>query len=171
MPKNLIIAILTAAILAAAPAASFPDDKDTICEESLQHYKDGMDFFELGLFEKAGAEFTRAIEISPYFAEAYVALGNVYSIFRRYDKAIGCYRKAIVLNPNISEAHMGIGMAAVYEGDYQLAASAYQHAIQINYNNAKAYLFLGKVNKLMGDDKSAEENLGKAKELYDKDKK
>ena len=166
MPKDLIALMLAAAILAAAPAASLAEDTDTICAESLQHYNMGMELFELGIFEKAGVEFTKAVEISPYFAEAYVALGNVYSVFRRYDKAVECYSKAIVINPELSEAHMGLGMASIYAGDYAQAANAYKYAIQLNYNNAKAYLFLGKVEKLMGDDKSAKENLDKAKELY-----
>lgn len=158
--------ILAAAILTAAAPACLADSKDTICAESLQHYKEGMDMFEMGSFERAGIEFEKAVAISPYFAEAYVALGNVWSVLRKYDKAVDCYQKAIVINPELSEAHMGLGMAYVYEGDYDKAARAYQNAIKLNYKNAKAYFFLGKVDELRGDDKSAKENIDKSKELY-----
>jgi Tfp pilus assembly protein PilF len=164
MPKHFfIISILILALV--APVLAW--DSEPVAPESIQHYKNGVDQFELGNFSGAELELLKAIEISPHYPEACVALANVYSVKRCYAKAIIFYQKAIALRPNTSEAYMGLGMAAVCEGDYDLAALAYQHAIEINYNNAKAFMCLGKIYKYMGQNDNAKASLSRAKDIFE----
>lgn len=164
MPKHIL---LISFLMLSISTPAFAWDSDPVAPESIQHYKTGVEQFELGNFPDAEHELVRALEISPNYPEACVALANVYSVGRCYSKAMAYYKKAILLRPGMSEAHMGLGMAAVCEGDYDLAALAYQHAIAINYNNAKAFMCLGKIYKQMGQNENARESLVKAKEIYE----
>lgn len=164
--------LLISTIILSITAITMPSqawDSDPVDPASIQHYKSGVDQFELGNFADAEKELVRALDISPHYPEACMALANVYSVQRCYAKAIIFYKKTIVLRPNMSEAYMGLGMAAVCEGNYDLAAMAYQQAVAINYNNAKAFMCLGKIYKQIGQNDNARESLEKAKEIYEQD--
>ena len=54
---------------------------------------------------------TKAINIDPKYAEAYLQLGNLEASRHEYQKAIGFYSKAIEVNPQLSEAHYRLGVA------------------------------------------------------------
>lgn len=61
----------------------------TLKGEPLMNLSTAGDYYDLGV------DFTRAIQLNPYFAEAYTNSGNVYADLRKYDLAIIDYNIAL----------------------------------------------------------------------------
>ena len=62
----------------------------------------GDAYFEKEEYDKAIAEFSRAIELDPNYAEAYYKRGVAYLRKDKYDEAIADLTKAIELDPRIA---------------------------------------------------------------------
>ena len=107
----------------------------------------------LGLrdYDRAIADYGRAIEIDPQHAAAFYGRGNAYQRKGRYDRAIKDYDRAIEIVPSNAAAFLGRGLAyqdkARYdfdaylnEGQYEtLAIRDYDKAIRLNPKNAAAF--------------------------------
>jgi len=62
----------------------------------------GDAYFEKEEYDKAGADYTRAIELEPNLAVAYYNRGVAYLRKDKYDEAIADLTKAIELDPRIA---------------------------------------------------------------------
>ncbi len=71
----------------------------------LAYNNRGMVFYKAGVFDKAIADFDRAIGMDPEYAKAYYNRGSTYDKMGELDKAIVDYRKTISLDPYYYEAH------------------------------------------------------------------
>lgn len=60
---------------------------------------------------------TKAVEIDPKLAPAYLQLGVVYGDRGDYAKAIAAYKRAVEINPQLEEAHYRLGLAYQRTGD------------------------------------------------------
>jgi Flp pilus assembly protein TadD len=67
-------------------------------DKSIDHYGQGLDYYNKGEYEHAIAEFTKAIEINSRDAEAYLKRGNAYDHIGEHDLAISEFTKAIEIN-------------------------------------------------------------------------
>ena len=65
----------------------------------------GLKLYKESKFEEAIAEFSRAIEINPKYANAYMRRGICYHDTKKYDLAVADYDKAIIINPKDEWAH------------------------------------------------------------------
>ena len=70
-----------------------------------------MAYYIKGDFDRAFADFTKAIELEPGFAQAYVDRGNIAYFSQQFAKAITDYSRAIDLDPNNAEAYSRRGLA------------------------------------------------------------
>ena len=66
-------------------------------DESVTHYNLGNAYYEQGKLNEAIAEYKKAIEIDPDFADAYYNLGNVYDEREELEQAIVHYKEFIRL--------------------------------------------------------------------------
>ena len=57
-----------------------------------------------GNFDKALADYNKAIELNPNYADAYCNRGNAWFAKGDHDKAFADYDKAVRLNPNLALA-------------------------------------------------------------------
>jgi tetratricopeptide (TPR) repeat protein len=67
------------------------------------------------LFDQAIEAYSKAIELRPFFAEAYVGLGDAKAAKSDTDGAIAAYQKALVYNPVNPRVHMSLGK--IYYGE------------------------------------------------------
>jgi tetratricopeptide (TPR) repeat protein len=102
------------------------------------------------------AEYIKAIELKPDFAEAYYRLAIVYGGMNKYEKQFKAFDKAISLKPDYAEAYCDLGFAHLwgntaksisypdFNGEMKLAIKAFQSAIKIKPDYVEAFAGLGK---------------------------
>jgi tetratricopeptide (TPR) repeat protein len=63
-----------------------------------------MSYKNLGDYEQAIRDHTKAVEISPNFAAAYYNLGCVYWIQKNWQEVVGAWEKCLEINSNYEKA-------------------------------------------------------------------
>jgi tetratricopeptide (TPR) repeat protein len=101
------------------------------------------------------AEYIKAINLKPDFAEAYNRLAGVYGQMNKYEKQFKALDKAISLKPDDAEAYCDLGFAHLWTntaksssypdfyGERKLAVKAFQKAIKIKPDYVEAFRGLG----------------------------
>ena len=107
-------------------------------DTAANHLNQGVALYEAGEYEKAVAEYTKAIELDPKLASAYYNRGLAYFKMRQYDSALADFNKAIELDPRSSTAWVGRGIALEGLGKYKEALEAYNKSLEINPNDQRA---------------------------------
>jgi superkiller protein 3 len=98
------------------------------------------------LFDQAVEAYNKAIELRPFYADAFVGLGDAKAAKSDIDGAIAAYQKALVYNPVNPRVHMSLGK--IYYGEkglYYEAVTAYKKAIELDPNSVDAHMGLGEV--------------------------
>src|SRR5947209_1204907 len=76
-----------------------------------QYYRSGIAKKASGDLDGAIADYTKAIEINPRYAGAYINRGVARKMKGDFDGAIADYDRAISLNPRLKEAYNNRGLA------------------------------------------------------------
>ena len=97
------------------------------------------------------ADYTKAIEINPKFAESYVGRANIYTRTGDFDRAIADATKAIEIDPKNRDAHDNRGLAYGRKGDYDHAIADSTTVIEIDPKNSHAYGVRGNAYEGKGD--------------------
>jgi len=109
-------------------------------------------FNHLKQYDKAVAEYTKAIAVNPKNDEAYIARARDYIELRKYDKAVDDCTTVIRLNPKDEEAYKLRGDALCLSKQFEKAIPDFSKAIDLDPQNcwralgarADAYDKLGK---------------------------
>ncbi|MGD8538872.1 MAG: protein kinase [Candidatus Aminicenantes bacterium] len=93
-------------------------------------------------FETAERMYSRAIEIDPLYALAYIGMGNLFEYhFVLYDREqdmeimLQNYQKAYELAPDMAESNVGLGWYHFYHQDNDSAYKYYKRAFELNPND------------------------------------
>ncbi|MBR1775698.1 tetratricopeptide repeat protein [bacterium] len=88
-----IAALLVLSIAIPAFAAEIPVD-------AKLDYNQGIDFYKLGMYERAIESFRSAVRTYPDYTDAYYNLGTVLEYLKQYAEALSAYKQVYVRNPN-----------------------------------------------------------------------
>jgi tetratricopeptide (TPR) repeat protein len=137
------------------------------------YYSRGIEYGDLGQWDKAIDDYSIAIEIDPKFSDAYSNRGVAYGNLGLWDKAIDDYKRAIEIDPKISMTYSDCGIAYGNLGQWDKAISNYNKAIEIDpkftqaySNRGIAYANLGQFNEAISDFSKAIEIDPKFVEAY-----
>ncbi len=98
------------------------------------------------LFDQAVEAYQKAIELRPFYADAYIGLGDARAAKGEVDEAILSYRKALQHNPGNPRVHMSLGKIYYAEkGLYYEAVGSYKKAIELDSQLVEARVGLGEV--------------------------
>ena len=118
------------------------------------------------LFDQAVEAYNKAIELRPFYADAYVGLGDAKAAKSDVDGAIAAYTRALAHNPINPRVHMSLGKIYYTEkGLYYESVTAYKKAIDLDVNSVEARMGLGEVYEDKGLYKEAIEEYRKVIDL------
>lgn len=110
-----IAAILMLSACMSVYAAEIPVD-------AKLDYNQGIDFYKLGMYERAIESFRSAIRAYPDYVDAYYNLGTVLEYLKQYAEAINVYKQVYIRNPNDYEVIYKLALMSSKIEDYNQAA-------------------------------------------------
>ena len=125
----------------------------------------GAVYVGLGHLEEAVANYTRALQIKPDFAEAHNNLGNVLKSLGKPEEAVASYHRALLIKPDFAEAHSNLGDALNDLGKPEEAVASYHRALQIKPDFVVAHNNLGAALNDLGKPEEAVSSLTKALQI------
>jgi tetratricopeptide (TPR) repeat protein len=144
------------------------------------HNKLGICYQHLGEQGQARAEYERAVELRPDYAEAWNNLGTLDHAMRAYDRAVVAYDKAIALQPGNPVFYKNLGLAWLAQDRVEEALTAWSRALGLDpailtaadpesipageSNLGRQYYLYAKLVAARGDVATALELLGTARD-------
>lgn len=124
------------------PVAATPVEELKKNEEFSAEYKQGILYAKNEQYEKAIAEWLKALEKNKENTEIYYNLGIAYTIVGKLDDAIAVWQKALTINPLLANLHYVIGLTYKEKGNFELAEASFKKTMEIdpNYPDAKNVL-------------------------------
>ncbi|MBF0122698.1 MAG: tetratricopeptide repeat protein [Candidatus Omnitrophica bacterium] len=110
-------------------------------------YVDG----QKGDLNSAIAQYAKAIELDPLYADAYYARGYVYSQIKNFTAAIADYTKELQIRPNDAKAYYARASIWDEQGDFVHAIDDYNKLIELSPRDASAYNSRGVAYGKQGD--------------------
>ena len=86
-----------------------------------------------------------ALEKSLFAPEAWIVLGNCYSLQKEHENALKFFNRAIQLNPTFAYAHTLSGHEFVYNEDFTKAKKCFEFALNIDLRHYNAWWGLGNI--------------------------
>lgn len=124
---------------------------EAILERGYERHKDFGIAFNLGRVEymkgryAAAEAYTReCIALAPYFADAYVSLGQIELRQVRPIEAQASMRRAVEITPDDERFHTSYGTVLAFNGDCAAANEQFQAALRLNPADASAEAQLGR---------------------------
>jgi tetratricopeptide (TPR) repeat protein len=85
-------------------------------------YNQGIDFYKLGMYERAIESFRSAIRTYPDYVDAYYNLGTVLEYLKNYSEATTVFKQIYIRNPHDYEVIYKLANLAAKNQDYTKAA-------------------------------------------------
>ena len=108
------------------------------------------------------AEFKRAIDLYPAYAEPHMGIGEAYTYAEDYSAAIVWYREIVARNPRFALGYGYLGKTFVRVHQYDSAIVYLKKVVDMEPSNANAYNSLGLAYQSKGDPETARLLLSKA---------
>lgn len=153
-------------------SAGRPDAALARYNEALEFAEDGEDsevFFNMGIaykakgeLPKAVAEYERALELTPQYAEALNNLGNIRKDQKMYDEAIAHLELSIKVFPGNPKTHNNLGTVYAMKGDVNKAVLYFAKAVHLQPTYFEARRNLGVAYRQQGRFAAAERELSAA---------
>jgi len=118
---------------------------------ALKYYTSGMEKYNATNYEIAIGDFSKAIEASPEFVEAYFQRGCAKHYSDDYNGAISDFDKAIELRPDSEVFYKQRGSSKTMLKDYKGAIEDCDKAIEIKPDYDKAYALRGILKIELGE--------------------
>ena len=113
-------------------------------------------------YSLALAEFRRAIELYPAYAEPHMGIGEAYTYKKDYSAATQWYKDIVARNPRFAAGFISLGNTFVSVGDHANAIASFHKALAITPNDAAANYVLGSAYETQGDTGNARLYLDRA---------
>jgi tetratricopeptide (TPR) repeat protein len=131
-----------------------------------EFYHQGLEKSKQKDYTGAIEDFTRALQLAPYFADAYLRRGLAYYDSGEILQAVSDYTEVLKLNPQSVEAYYCRALARVGLKNLPGALEDVDKAIRLNSNYAPAYSLRGTVRRKQGFIQDEIANFKKAAELF-----
>lgn len=134
----------------------FPDDAPWV------YGARGIEYADLGNYQRAIKDFDRAIELDPEDAKTYCNRGLAYASLGNHRRAIEDYNKGIEVDSQYAQTYLNRGALYGQLGNYQKAIKDFGTAIELDPQFAQAYSNRGLAYQRLGRYQPAIEDFDKA---------
>ena len=134
-------------------------------EDANSYNNRGIVSAQKGQYETAIANFARAFQRNPVFAEAYFNRGHVYVAIGQLSRGISDFSKAVEIKPGFAEGFIDRGLIYAAMSQYDLAVSDFSRAVEIDPTRADVYFRRSLVCCAKGEYDQAWEDVHKIKSL------
>ena len=163
MTARILFRITALILVGMAGPLPFSDAEDPPLPTARANAEKAHAFYMRGLarakteeWDKAVAEFRRALEIAPAFFDVYMELGEIYRSLERYSEAIEAYESVLRIRPKHVEAMVVLGLTYErmgwkidYVANYEKAVKVYDLAAKIDPTNDSALPLLGSAHEAL----------------------
>ncbi|MBM3253265.1 MAG: tetratricopeptide repeat protein [Candidatus Omnitrophica bacterium] len=118
----------------------------------------GTAYSKKGQYEKAIADFTKALEINPKYISVYNNRGDAFSKKEEYEKAIADFTEALKVDPEHASTYYNRGTIYAKKAEYEKAIADFTEALKINprdeetlNNRGATYAQKGQYDKAISD--------------------
>lgn len=119
------------------------------------HREQGVALLGTGDRDEAIAAFSRALQLIPFYTEAWFDRGTAYAEKGDYDRAIADFDRAIELRPKDGDTHFNRGTAHLHNGNCDQALIDFDNAIGLKPSLAEAYFSRGVIRQRLGMNRRA----------------
>lgn len=126
--------------------------------DAREAYDAGLRLLKATRYEQAALNFSRTIDLTPGFAEAYRMRGRVYVSQSNSDAAIRDFTKVLELNPKDPSALVERGFAWLEKKAFPNAVADANGAIALDARSGRAYTLRATARRAMGDSRTAIED-------------
>lgn len=139
--------------------------------DSVNAYLDGFSSYQDGDFSEAEGSFLESIDIYSGNLAAYIDLGNLYFLQKKYKDCRDILERALLVadQPSKAKIHSNLGMVAISAGDVGTATYHLEEALKIDPKNIHALNNHGLLMEKLGDGDRAKEDYKNAILLQPKD--
>ena len=117
----ILVSLFLATAAWAAGTTPTPSGGSDKRETANEYFEKGLEYREAENWTESAAQFEKAVQADPEYAEAYSNLGYAYRKQGMFDKAVRTYNKAIELDSELAAAHEYLGEAYVQMGQMDKA--------------------------------------------------
>jgi tetratricopeptide (TPR) repeat protein len=111
----------------------------------------GSLYHDYGEYDKAIADYSKAIHLDPYNLDAYYFRGMTYGKMREYDRAVRDFRAAIDIDPYFIDAYRMMGFTYYEMRQYDHALELYDYALELTSDDPLLYLYRGDIHYMRED--------------------
>jgi len=122
--------------------------KDPYIEGRLanEHFRLGNQYYDLGRFKEAIAEYRKALKLRPNFPDITTRLGIAFREIGDLEAATKCFIKAQKINPKYLPAFIHLGIIYYMKGFVDMAIREWKKALAIDPENRDAGIYLSFVS-------------------------
>jgi tetratricopeptide (TPR) repeat protein len=151
--KWLIAGTAAALVLVAAGVATF-NYIESAPQRSDKEFQEGMKNMRPGKYREAVVHLTKALEISPGRADAYLERADAHRTLQEQDLALADFESAALLNPNLAAAHNGIAVIYIDRHDFPRALEELNKSLALQ-PNLEAYYHRAEILEAQGEHQKA----------------
>ena len=129
------------------------------------HNKKGLCYTELGMYDSAQVQISKAIDLSPSNSIYFYNQGRNYFFQNNFESSLNAYNRSISLYDEYSNCYINRGFLYAQMGNTDAAFLDYNRVIEIDPNNGIAYWNRGDLNYLLGNIELTSPDWEKATEL------
>ena len=134
-------------------------------EDPEVFFNRGIAYKVMGEIDKAAAEYERALEVTPKYAEALNNLGNIRKDQKQYDEAIRCLELSIEVFPDNPNTYNNLGTVFAMKGNFNKAAVYFTKAVRLQPSYIDARQNLGLAYQQQGRLDVAEKEFGEVLQM------
>jgi tetratricopeptide (TPR) repeat protein len=133
--------------------------------DAVAHNNLGAAYYQKGEWDKAIAEYQKAVTLKPRYADAYNNLGAAYAGKGMYDEAIAAHKQALAIRPDLLRAHLNLGVSYDKKGELDAAIEQYRAVVALDAGYATAHTYLAIAYYKKGNYRMAIEHCDRAAAL------